>query len=114
MKLPNKERARIERKKITHYLLNLYHSEGKSKAKFFRLIGFNEANINLFEEELLKIGKTSDVVKVDKSKSKFAIKYIIDGKIVSPKNGKQYIIRTVWKIMRGYKTPEFVTAFPDV
>ena len=114
MKLPNKELAKIERKKITHYLLNLYHPDGWPKAKFFREIGFNESNIDEFEEALLKIGKTNDVVKVDKSKSKYAIKYTIDGTIVSPKNTKRYNIRTGWKINKGQKTPKLVAAFPNV
>ena len=112
MKLPYRRLVKVKRDKITLYLLNLNHPDGWPKAKFFRQIGFNETNINEFKKALLKISKTEEVVKIDKSKSKYAVKYTIDGTIVSPKNGKKYIIRTGWKITKGKKVPWLITAFP--
>lgn len=113
MKLPNRKNAVIRREKLTGYLLSLTHEEGKSKAKFFRGIGFNETNIEKLEQTLLTIGKSNDVRKVDDAKSEYVIKYIIDGVIESP-NGKQYKTRTVWRIKIGNKIPGFVTAYPYV
>ena len=45
MKLPNRENAYIPPRKLTEYLLSETHSIGKSKAKFFRAIGFDEENV---------------------------------------------------------------------
>lgn len=112
MKLPHKELARVDRKKIAGYLLNLNHPDGWPKAKFFRGIGFSENNINKLEKALLRIGKTNDVVNIDNSKPEFALKYTIDGTIVSPRTGKQYNIRTAWKIVKGERIPKLITAFP--
>ena len=39
-KLPNASCAYVEEKRITTYLLDLNHRDGKSKAKFFRNRGF--------------------------------------------------------------------------
>jgi len=113
MKLPNRKNARIKKEKITKYLLSLSHKEGKSKAKFFRKIGFNESNIENFKKALLKVGKSNKVIKVDSLKKEFVIKYIIDGLIDSPK-GKQYKVRTIWGIKLKSKIPYLTTAYPDV
>jgi len=40
MKLPNAERAVVERDKIVDYLLNPAHRYGASKARFFTQFGF--------------------------------------------------------------------------
>ena len=113
MKLPNSKNAIISKKKLTDYLLSLTHEKGKSKAKFFRGIGFNETNVEKLETALLKIGKSKSVIKVDKTKSNYVIKYVIDGFVESP-NGKRYKIRTVWAIKLDSKIPRFITAVPGV
>lgn len=113
MKLPNSHKASISKRKITAYLLSLTHEEGKSKAKFFRGIGFNETNIDKFEQALLKIGKSNKVMRVDKTKSEYVVKYIIEGFIDSPK-GKRYKITTVWAIKTENTTPQLVSAYPGV
>jgi len=51
----------IKKNKIPKYLLSIGHEEGKSKAKFFRQIGFNESNMKQFERSLLKIATNNDV-----------------------------------------------------
>src|SRR5205809_118019 len=61
MKLPYKENTIIKREKLTKYLLNLIHPVGGSKAKFFRGIGFNNTNLEEFEQELYRIGKNENV-----------------------------------------------------
>lgn len=112
MKLPNRKNAIIKKEKITEYLLSLTHPEGKSKARFFRGIGFNETNMEEFEKALLKIGKSNEVVKIDKKKSEFVIKYIIDG-IIESLNGKEYKVKTVWAINVGSERPHLSTAHPS-
>jgi hypothetical protein len=41
MNLPNAENAKVEKEKITGYLLNASHSYGGSKAIFFTRFGFS-------------------------------------------------------------------------
>lgn len=113
MKLPNRESAIIKREKLTNYLLSLTHEEGKSKAKFFRRIGYNESNINELEQALLKICKSNTIKEVDTKKSDYVIKYTIYGLIDAP-NGKQYRVKTIWAIDVGNKIPHLTTAHPGV
>ena len=113
MKLPNRKNAMVPKQKLTEYLLSLTHEKGKSKAKFFRKIGFNELNLEKLEESLLSIAKSNDVQKVDRAKSDILIKYVIDGLIDAP-NDRRYKIRTVWGIRIESKIPRFITAIPGV
>ena len=113
MKLPYRRNAIVPKQKLTEYLLSLTHEKGKSKAKFFRGIGFDEFNLERLEEGLIKIAKSNEVQKVDKAKSDILIKYVIDGFIDSP-NGRKYKIRTIWGIRIDNKIPRFITAIPGI
>ena len=44
MKLPNAERALVERKKIVDYLLNAEHPDNGGKADFFSQLGFSSSD----------------------------------------------------------------------
>jgi hypothetical protein len=52
MILNNAQEAVVPLEKLTDYLLSQSHPEGKSKAKFFRGLGFNEGNVDLFTDSL--------------------------------------------------------------
>ena len=109
MLLPNLEKAYILRKKLEFYLLSEVHTVGKSKAKFFRSIGFNETNIGALEQGLLKIGRTREVNEI--VLSPHGVKYVIDGPLQTP-SGRFLSVRTVWIIDPGSTAPRFVTAYP--
>ena len=59
--LPNKAKAYIPRRKLMGYLLSETHAVGKSKAKYFRSLGFNETTIGELEHGLLEIARTGQV-----------------------------------------------------
>ena len=52
MNLENKEQAYIPVAKLLDYLLSETHPVGKSKAKYFRSLGFNETNIGSLKQGL--------------------------------------------------------------
>ncbi len=110
MNVPNCETAFIPISKIEDYLLSESHSVGKSKAKFFRLCGFNETNTSLFEEELLYLVRSQDYQ--DKSSSPFGEKYIERGSINTPFRG-EVEVKSIWIIEPVDSRPRFVTAYPD-
>ena len=119
MKLPNRKNATIEERKLTHYLLSLTHPKGKSKGKFFRMIGFKETNIKQLEQELLQIARSNEIltikeeIKVDKKRAEIIkiVKYDIDGVIEAP-NGKQYKVKTIWAIEAEDGIQHLATARP--
>jgi hypothetical protein len=85
------------------------HPDGKSKAKFFREFGFSDSNAHILETGLISIAQTEEVE--TETKSTFGVKYVIDGKLMTP-SGITVKIRTVWIIETGDDAPRFVTAHP--
>ena len=109
MKLPNAKNAYIPKEKLTDYLLSETHTDGKTKAKFFRLIGLSEDNISKLEAVLLKVAATQPIKNI--SESIHGVKYVIDGEIQSP-TGKVAKLRTIWIVEPVKNRPRFVTAYP--
>jgi hypothetical protein len=109
MQLPNRARAYIPQEKLVDYLLSETHAIGKSKAKFFRALGFGEKNIGQLEQGLLAIAQTEDVK--ESITSSHGTKYIIDGSMKTPR-GVVIQLRTVWIIEPMQGNPRFVTAYP--
>lgn len=109
MKLPNRQNAYVPKEKLLDYLLSETHIDGKTKAKFFGSIGFNENNTSKLEQALLKVATKNRVKSI--SESIYGIKYVIDGEIQSP-TGKVANLRTIWIIEPNKKMPRFVTAYP--
>ncbi len=109
MKLPNSENAYIPLLKLKGYLLSETHSVGRSKAKFFRSLGFNEGNIEILKQGLIAIARSEEVIEA--IASEHGVKYIIDGLLVTPLE-ISVKMRTVWIIDKGQTHPRFVTAYP--
>lgn len=107
--LPNKEKACVPRHKVVNYLLSETHSVGKSKARFFRLLGFDENTASELEQGLVEIAQTGEVK--ESVRSPYGIKYVIDGYLKTPR-GVSVRIRTIWIIEFPHQAPRFVTAYP--
>jgi hypothetical protein len=108
MLLPNRDRAYVPESKLIGYLLSETHTVGKSKAKFFRGLGFDEANAAALGQELLSIAQTEAVAEV--VHSSYGSKYVVDGLLEAP--NRTVKVRTVWIIELEDARPRFVTAYP--
>lgn len=108
MKLPNRKNAIIPKEKLTNYLLSETHATGKFKARFFRNLGFDESNVELFENAIRKIAKQPAKETLT---SPFGTKYVIDGEVETP-SGEVVQLRTVWIIEEGQKRARFITIYP--
>jgi hypothetical protein len=109
MKLPHGDSAQIPPGKLLGYLLSETHSVGRAKAKFFRSLGFNEANVNLLHRGLIRLAQSEDVK--ESMTTLHGTKYVIEGLLVAP-SGRSVHILTVWIVDRGVEQPRFVTAYP--
>lgn len=109
MKLSNRERAYVPSAKLRDYLLSERHNVGRSKARFFRLVGFTEANRDRLEQELLAIAQREEIKEM--SSSVHGTKFVLEGSLLTPSRGTVQI-RTVWAIDRQGDSPRFVTAYP--
>ncbi len=108
MKLPEFENARIPLEKITGYLLSTSHPSGRIKARFFARFGFS-ADMPKVLIEALRQHAYNDYAKSENTP--FGIRYVIEAPLPAPDKRKP-VIRTVWFIENGEKTPLFVTAYP--
>lgn len=109
MRLPNAENAWVDQSKLSGYLLSEAHPVGRSKARFFRGVGFHEENVATLEQALLEIARTEEVAAT--ITSAHGVKYVIDGSVVAP-SGRGVRLRTVWIVDAGRDRPRFVTAYP--
>jgi hypothetical protein len=107
--MPHGEEAVVPLRKLTEYLLSERHPIGRSKAAFFRRLGFDQTNVHLFETALLAIARDKEVVEV--TASLHGTKYIIDGAPATP-FGVSVVMRTVWIVEPNQPQPRFVTAYP--
>lgn len=108
MRLPDAERLRVDREKITEYLLCVSHADGKAKAEFFMRFGFRLDQWEVFAEALRKQGRSHPIVKT--VASPHGARYAVDGPVESP-DGRNPLIRTVW-IHEADGNPRLITAYP--
>lgn len=109
MKLPNAERAVLDPRKLTEYLLAATHPEGRPKARFFERAGFGRADAQALANALLELARSEEVTHV--VDSPHGTKYIVDGRIETP-TGVSVSLRTIWIVDAGRQVPRFVTAYP--
>ena len=109
MKLPNAERAVIEREKIADYLLNAAHPDNGGKAAFFLALGYNRDDWPSLAAALRRLAVATKVAK--SLETAHGIKYVLDGDMETP-SGKRTVVRTIWIVDRGLDRPRLVTAYP--
>ena len=110
MRLPGAESAIVPLEKLVGYLLSLAHPVGRSKAVFFRSLGYDETNAELLAAGLTAIAGDNEVAEVETTE--FGTKYAVEGPLVTP-NGVTTSLRTVWIVVSGEEVPRFVTAYPS-
>lgn len=109
MRLPGAESAVVPTEKLVGYLLSLAHPVGRSKAVFFRALGYDETNAELLAAGLTAIAAGNEVVETEAAE--FGTKYAVEGPLLTP-GGVTTSLRTVWMVRSGEATPRFVTAYP--
>jgi|SRR5450432_3509197 hypothetical protein len=109
VKLPNLRGAFVPPRKITHYLLDTSHDEGRGKALFFLHVGFDIAHWEELAEALVNHAQEHEVEKEETTR--FGTRYIIEGALPTPA-GRYVQLRSVWFISQGNPDPQFVTAYP--
>ena len=109
MKLPHADQLRVDREKITDYLLSATHPEGGGKAEFFARFGFHMADWEVLADALRKHGASHPVVKT--VASSHGARYAVEGELESP-DGRNPRVRTVWIVEKGSTAPRLITALP--
>ena len=107
--MPNSQNARVEREKITGYLLVRSHKQGGSKADRFIKFGFSIERWEILAQALTVQGIRNEVINTESTA--YGMKYVIEGDIETP-NGIPLYVRSVWQIDWGTESPRLVTAYP--
>lgn len=108
MNLPNAELAKVEREKITKYLLNPAHRHSASKARFFSSFGFRPEAWDVLAAALRELGQQNDVTR--KKDTPFGPRYEIEGVLPAP-DGREPRNRSVWQFDEGEVAPRLITAY---
>ena len=109
MKLPNADKAIVEREKVDDYLLDSTHPDNGGKAQFFERLGFRRGEWKILADAFLALAHKAEVA--DSMKSPHGQKYVMVGRIESP-NGKTVSVQTVWIVDKGSDVARLVTAYP--
>jgi hypothetical protein len=109
MKLPNAEKAVVEREKTADYLLNAAHPDNGGKAAFFEALGFCRAEPEALAKALHDLARKAEVTQT--AASPHGRKYIVIGRIKSPL-GKEANVQAIWVIDKGWDVARLVTAYP--
>jgi hypothetical protein len=108
MKLPNADRAIIDREKTYDYCLNKDHPRGKHKARVFqRTLGLTSENtdeliaiiLNSIQNEICSLGEGDE----------YGQRYIVD--IAIHRNTEKAVVRTIWIIKTNESQPRLTTCF---
>ena len=109
MKLPNSERAIVDRRKVQDYLLSKSHPVGRFKAAFLARAGFEAANWADLSSALLDLARTGEAIPDEISE--YGRKYSISGILKGP-SGIALEVTTVWILPTPEAPPRLVTIFP--
>jgi hypothetical protein len=110
MDVPNRDRAYVPERKLRAYLLSLSHPVGRSKARFFRGLGFDGSTVEKLRDELRGVVQRGEVQETERTTH--GTKYVVIGSIRTPSRDEVFV-QTVWMIEKeGPDAPRFVTAYP--
>jgi len=90
-------------------LLSEIQPIGRSKALFFKNLGYDDKEAGTLEQDIIAIAQGEAVS--DVQISPFGTKYVIEGTIQTP-GGTTVTLRTVWIIESDDPQPRLVTAYP--
>lgn len=109
MRLPAAERAIIDSRKITHYLLSTDHPVGRAKSQFFRHVGFSHDRPDQLMSALREMACSGIVL--DRVETVFGNKCIVDRELETPA-GWSVKVLSIWIVRKSGYPPRFVTAYP--
>ena len=108
MKLPNGDRAIIDRRKITDYCLSLDHDDGSHKARLFQaLVGLNQDNSTLLLDALQGAAATGDAA--TGNVGEYGHRYVVDFEFTGPRGTA--MIRSAWIVRADEEVPRLVTCY---
>lgn len=101
----------IDKVKVTNYLLNNNPPEGRSKAMFFKLYGFDQRRPKQFQNAMKNHFYVNFRTSISEETA-YGIKILLQGPIETP-IGKEVLIKSVWFKELNSDFIKLVTAYPS-
>jgi len=109
VRLPNADRAIVDRRKVRDYLLSRSHPIGRFKAAFLACAGFEAGNWADLVSQLRELAVLGDALPGEPSEH--GEKYMISGILKGPQ-GISLAVTTVWLVPTSGDAPRLVTVYP--
>jgi hypothetical protein len=107
-RLPNRERAILDIRKIEDYCLSPTHPRGRHKARLFReVLGIDQSDARWLRETLLDAVRHEEAIEV--AADNYGSRWRVD--IAVTRQGTHVVIRTVWIVRSGENVPRFVSCW---
>ena len=107
--MPNADRAVVDERKLTEYILSRSHPIGRFKAAVFAAAGFD---VDSWPELAAQIRAVAIEGEAEGgARSEFGQKYLISGTLTGP-HGARLAVVTVWIVLSADDTPRLVTVYP--
>ena len=108
MKLPNPERAIIDRQKLSLYCLNLEHPDCKHKGRVFKsVLGIGLDEIEELQLALLQAIQIYEAIPI--KQNQYGQKYVVD--FTMTRLNKQVVVRSAWIVRNTEDFPRLVTCY---
>src|SRR5262249_41989593 len=107
MKLPNAERAVVDRRKLEEYCLNPLHPRGRHKARVFAGVGIGQSDADLLRETLLAAASNAEAQ--PGATSPFGQRYIVDFDLV--REAATVRVRSTWIVRIGEDLPRLTSCY---
>lgn len=106
--LPNADRAILDLRKIEDYCLSPAHPRGRHKARVFReALGLSRNDAQWLRSALLDGLVQNEAEEV--ASDNLGRRWRVDVPVA--RHGRQVMVRTIWILRSGERTPRFVTCW---
>jgi len=107
-RLPNREQAILDIRKISDYCLNPAHPRGRHKARLFgELLGITRIDAEWLSDVVLSGAKDCEAIEL--VADGFGNRWRID--VPVSRQGESVVVRTIWIVRAGEIAPRFVTCW---
>ncbi len=108
MRMPNAERAYVDRAKLRDYCLNRDHPRGRHKARVFEsALGLTDQHVDLLRDTLLFIARSVDAQ--PSSRDIHGERYVLDFPMTVGANHAR--VRSAWMIRSGEDYPRLTSCY---
>ena len=106
--LPQGDRAVLDTRKLAGYCLSHEHPRGRHKARVFReTLDIGPTEAAWLRDALLRGAREGDALRL--ATDAWGSRWRID--VVVERHGKSAVVRTIWIMRTGERTPRFVTCW---